>query len=1454
MLFHHLSSERPGVDLEQIVCRLEECVDAEALLAAWKRVVGRHDALRTSFRWADLDEPVQVVHPSVEVSFDVFGEPASDEAARRARLDRYLEEDRRRGFDFSRPPLLRLALFPARDGGADLVWTFPHILLDGRSFPIVLGEAFDAYDAALDGRDVALPDPVPYREHVAWIQAQDWSAAEAFWRARLGGFSAATPLPAAGPGRPEPQGRGERETRLSRETSDALRALAERRQVTLNTVLQGAWALLLSRHANERHVVFGATRACRSTGIARAREAVGLFINTLPVRVDVDPEARLGAWLTDLRLREREVRDHEHTPLLDLQTWSAVPPGRPLFESILVYDGWLLGPHMQARGGAYARRSFVLHEQASYPLVLYGYGEPEVLLKLAYDRPLYDDETASRLLDRLATLLRAMAEDPERRIGSLPVLAPEERRRTLEEWNATGAPVPEATVPERIVAQASRTPDATAVVFEDERVTYRELDVRSNRLARRLRALGVGPDVLVGLCVERSVEMMVALLAIHKAGGAYLPLAPEYPADRIAYMLRDAAAPLVLTEDALVGRLGHHGAQVLRLDAEAAAIAREPEAPVPAVARPENLAYVIYTSGSTGRPKGVMVEHRQVASFFAAMDAAIPGAEPGRAWLAVTSLSFDISVLELLWPLTRGLTVVVHADQARVAHRLQAETARAPSPVSFSLMYFASGEGAGADTYRLLLEGARFADEHGFEAVWTPERHFHAFGGLYPNPSVTAAALAGVTRRVALRAGSVVLPNHHPVRVAEEWSFVDNLSGGRVGISAASGWQPNDFVFCPQNYADAKEVMFRHLDVVRRLWRGEELRFPGPRGDVALRTLPRPIQKELPVWLTAAGNPETFRRAGEIGANVLTHMLGQTVGDLADRIRVYREAWRAAGHPGVGRVTLMLHTFVGDDVEDVRETVRRPMKDYLLSSVGLIRGFVGAWTAFKRRADGGGGAGDVDLSSLTPEEMEGLADFSFERYFETSALFGTPESCLPFVRRLVELGIDEIACLVDFGVETERALRHLVHLDRLRRLAATLAPATPASAPEGARADHGIAAQIASHRVTHLQCTPSMARMLLLDPETRRALGQLRTLLVGGEAFPGHLADELRGATSADLLNMYGPTETTIWSSTHRVEAGGEATVPIGRPIANTSLYVLGEGGEPVPPGVPGELHVGGQGVARGYLERPDLTAQRFVPDPFSRVPGARMYRTGDLARYREDGVVEFLGRTDHQVKVRGHRIELGEIESLLAEEGSLRAVVVVAREDVVGDQRLVAYGIPHAGRTLDATALQAHLRARLPEWMVPTHFVALSAFPETPNRKVDRKALPAPVEAPAARQGPYRAPESDVEGRVAAVWRDVLRLAQVGRDDNFFDLGGHSLLAVKAHRALVAEFGPGLRILDLFRYPTLRSLAAHLAGAPAAPAPDRGEERASVRRDAMSRRRAARAGARGEATEGEPR
>ena len=1042
-------------------------------------------------------------------------------------------------------------------------------------------------------------------------------------------------------------------------------------------------------------------------------------------------------------------------------------------------------------------------------------------LRWSYDPARLDRAALEDLRYGFRALLVADDVAPDTPIARHSLLSDEERRMVLEEWNAATTSVPQtAGIHQLFTEQVKRTPNRIAATARGVSISYADLAARANRLARYLSQIGVGPDTLVGLHVERSLDMLVAMLAIHQAGGAYVPLDPSYPPARLAHMIADSGLEVIVTDHVLAATLPQGAARIVRLNDDRAAIDALSSEPFEGEARPENLAYVIYTSGSTGQPKGVMVEHRNLLNFFAGMDQKL---EPDGTWLAVTSPSFDISVLELYWPLTRGYHVVI-ATEREV--RGDVPPPAAAGTLDFSLFYFACADSASnADQYRLLLEGAKFADENDFEAVWTPERHFHAFGGLYPNPSVISAAIAVSTSRVKIRAGSCVAPLHHPARIAEEWSLVDNLSNGRTGIAFASGWQPNDFLLRPENFEDRNGALLRSIEDVRALWRGEKRSFPGPLGTpVEVGIFPRPVQPELPFWITSAGNPETFAAAGRAGAFVLTHLLGQSVEEVGAKLAVYRQAWREAGHSGEGRVTMMLHSFVGADVEAVKSIARAPLIEYLRTSTSLLKQYAWSFPAFKRPV-GSDARDQPDLAGLSAEETEALLEHAFDRYFETSGLFGTPEDCVDLCRQLQAVGVNEIGCLIDFGIPTTTVLDHLPFLNRLRQLAS----------PSDADREQSLAELITRHGVTHLQCTPSLLQMLAADEAARDRLASLRRLMVGGEAFPPRLALDMTALVSGSVMNMYGPTETTIWSALH--ELGDEqGPPPLGRPLANQQTYIVDRRLEPVRPGTPGELIIGGDGVVRGYLDRPELTAERFIADPFA--PEKRAYRTGDTARQRDDGIIDFLGRIDNQIKIRGYRIELGEIEAALLRRPDVLEAVVVPRESD-GVACLVAYYVGTSGVDLEIDELRQQLREVLPDFMVPANFVRLDALPRTPNGKIDRLSLPDP-KPPALLDldDIVTGADNPLQQQILAIWRDVLKVSRVGLRDNFFDIGGHSLLAVQAHRKLSAVVDRPLSLTDIFRFPTVEALSGHL-GREGSPAKPDGEssDRARNRRLALQRR-----------------
>ncbi|HET9359968.1 MAG TPA: amino acid adenylation domain-containing protein [Vicinamibacterales bacterium] len=1032
LLFHTLLDSASGVYVEQFCCTVHGKLDLSRFQSAWQHVLERQPVLRTSFRHEGLRQPLQIVHRRVPIEWvqQDWRELSTEE--HRTELDAFLQEDRQRGFDLSNPPLMRLAVLQIAADSYQIVWTYHHLLLDGWSVPIVLNEVLAAYGSFGGGGRVQPVVSRPYRDLIAWHRRQDLEAASQFWRRTLKGFEAPTPLTVDSPhaqqaGEVSPH--AEQGVELSKASTDALRSFGRQQQLTLNTLVQAAWGVLLSRYSGRDDVLFGATVSGRPASLPGVESMVGLFINTVPVRVRVRRSEPLVKWLQTVQSEQLEARDYEYCPLSRVQGWSELPAGTPLFESLLVFENFPVDETLLKRQQELTIDGSRTIERTNYPLTLVAAPGQRFSLRINYDASRFDQVTVARMLGHLEALLEGMISDADRRIDDIPMLTGAERQDLLVAWNATEATYEgPRTVHEMFEAQVGKVPDAVALVYKDQAVTYAGLDRWTNQLAQRLVALGVKPNALVGLFMERGPEMVAGILGVLKAGGAYVPLPRDYPRQRLQFMLEDSAAALILTQEHLRDELAGGSAAVECVDRhwrdEAAPAVRRCRTDVTA----DDLAYVMYTSGSTGRPKGTLIEHRSVANYLT--------------WCTRT------------YPLAEGCG----------------------APVQSSI---------------------------GFDATIT---------------SLIAPLLTG--RRV------VLLPESQEVEA--------------LGAALASD-----------------------------------------------------------------------------------------------------------------------------------------------SDFGLVK--------------------------LTPAHLK------------------------------------------------------------------MLGPMVP--------------------------------------PD--RAPGGTRAFVIGGEALTANdVAFWRTHAPRTKLVNEYGPTETVVGCCVYEVSAATPTSgaVPIGRPIANTQLYVLDRGMAPMPMSVPGEIYIGGAGLGRGYLNRPELTAEKFVPNPFSDEPGTRLYRTGDLGRHRLDGELEYHGRTDDQVKLRGFRIELGEIEAVLSQHPQVREAVVLAREDGSRGKRLVAYVTSAEPSGVSVLELRSHLQGALPSHMVPAAFVMLDALPLTANGKVDRRALPAPDQTRQELQVPFVAAATDAEQKIAAIWKETIGIDTIGVDDNFFEAGGDSLIMIEVQWKLKDVFGRNVPMAQMFQHPTVRSLAAALS------------------------------------------
>ncbi|MDY7076204.1 MAG: amino acid adenylation domain-containing protein, partial [Chloroflexota bacterium] len=748
MLFHSLYAPESGVYFEQLSCTLRGNLDVPAFERAWQRVVERHPVLRTSFVWKRLDKTLQVVHRRVRLPLEQQDWRGMSLAEQEARLEAFLQAERSRGFNLAQPPLVRLALMRTEENGHSFVMNHHHLLLDGWSLPLLMKEVMTFYEAFSKDQELDLEPGRPYRDYIAWLQKQDATEAQVFWRQTLEGFAAPTPLivdrdPTNVPD--QEQDYAMQEIRLPADTTAALQSLARQHQLTLNTLVQGAWALLLSRYSGEEDVVFGATVSGRPAEMAEAETMMGLFINTLPVRVQVRPEASAVSWLKELLALQVEMRQYEYSSLTQIQGWSDVPQGVPLFESILVFENYPVDASLQGQKGSLEIENVRSIERTNYPLTVVSGPGHEMALNVAYDCRRFDAGAVKRMLGHLQTLLEGIASDPEQRLSALPLLTEAERQQLLVAWNATEIPYPaDRCVHELFEARVAQQPEAIAVTFpstgsgqgEDKALTYEKLNRRANQLAHYLQKLGVGPETLVGICVERSLEMIIGVLGVLKAGGAYLPLDPAYPPERLTFMVEDAQVPVLLTQ-AHLRNTQYAIRDTICLDAGWQDIAQESDENPVSGATPESLAYVIYTSGSTGKPKGTMLQHRGLCSF-ANAQILVLGTGIGSRVLQFASFGFDASVGEIFLALLSGATLCLARretllsvpDLARLLREEAITTATLP-PVVLRMLF---AEDLPA-LQKVMSVGEACSPD--IVARWTPGRQF--YNGYGPTETTIGA-------------------------------------------------------------------------------------------------------------------------------------------------------------------------------------------------------------------------------------------------------------------------------------------------------------------------------------------------------------------------------------------------------------------------------------------------------------------------------------------------------------------------------------------------------------------------------------------------------------------------------------------------------------------------------------------------------------------------------------------
>ncbi|MEA5617542.1 amino acid adenylation domain-containing protein [Cronbergia sp. UHCC 0137] len=1046
MLFHTLLTPQAGVYVPQICLYLEGKLDINTLQTAWVQVVKNHAALRTAFYWEQRDKPFQVVFRQVEIPWKLLDWQTISDAKQKVELEKFLESDRIFIFDLKQPPLMRFSLIQLSKIKYILVWTQHHLILDGWSAALVIREVFQNYYNS----PFYYPNSRPYGDYIAWLQQQDKIAAKTFWQQQLQGFITPTLIDQFSRKENKKFTPQEQTRNLTPSQTTFLQQWAKQQQLTLNTVLQGAFALLLSRYCNTTDVVFGATSSGRPANLAGVESMVGLFINTLPVRVQVSPTDNLVEWLQKLQAQQAEALDYEYTSLLEIQEWSELAPGTSLFDSILVFENYPIDTSVISENQDLHITDIQSLEWTSFPLTMLVSIANQLSLKVKYDSNRFTDYAITQLLEHFCNLLLGISQ-PEQTLESIPFLTQQEYE-TIHKWNQTEAYYPIECIHQQFETQVERTPDNIAVVFGEKQLTYQELNQRANQLAHYLQTWGVQPETPVGIYIERSLEMVIGILGILKAGGIYVPLDPAYPASRLTYIIDETQVPVVLTQEKLLAKLlgftspqasnskGLSKTLCLCLDTDWHEIIEQDQDNPTTSVNVDNAIYIIYTSGSTGTPKGVINTHRGISNRLYWMQQEYD-LKIGETVLQKTPFSFDVSVWEFFWTLLNGGCLVM------------------------------------------------------------------AKPGRHQDPS------------------------------------------------------------------------------------------------------------------------------------------------------------------------------------------------YLLEV-------------------------------------------------------------------------------------------------------------------------------IEQQQITTLHFVPAMLGVFLEEPNLSERCRSVKRVICSGEALSIEIQNRFfQHLKYAELHNLYGPTEAAIDVTYWQCQPNNDLhTVPIGRPIANTQIYLLNDYLQPVPLGVPGEIYIGGVGVARGYWKRPDLTAEKFIQKAEGRrqeAEGQRgntnstpkfqlstLYKTGDLARYLPDGSLEYLGRLDNQVKIRGLRIELGEIEAVLNQHSDVQQAVVILDSKHPENKRLVGY-VVRKNKSEESenftNELQKFLISQLPDYMLPSVFVVLSELPLLPNGKINRQALPETIRD--ANQL-YLAPRNSTETIVANILTDVLRLERMGVDENFFELGGNSLSAIRVTSRIREAFQLDLPLHSVFEKPTIAGLA----------------------------------------------
>lgn len=1382
--------------------RLIGGVDEKLLEAALKDSVRLHDSLRTRFPQRPSG-PVAVVEDTASVALGRHDLSSLGASSQHHALTRLARGSARRPFDLERGPLLRADLLILSARESVLMLCLHHMVMDGWSLGILLEDIASHYreHSGAAGPTHARASMQPacsfhsyVRESLLATQSATYQSSMLYWKQQLAELCwTRLPPDRAKPNNAKPRGRTVK--RRFEGTHIGLDSRARSLCVTRYQLLLSAFTLWLGHNAGTRDVAFVTLLANRTK--REHERMVGYLANTVVVRQTVDPVASLEQFILAVADSARNMLRHSAVSLLSLAEQGL----EALRSAPSVAFALQNNPLPALQLGDIALETLDIDTGiAKFDLSVYLHEREGGLdAWVEYDTGLYESARIEAFVSGFGKVIDAFcASDP-----AAPARRCVQRFSTPSLLRGQG-PVRDGAPPtllaHAMALRAAETPHGVALEADGDEITFAALWADVLRARSALRRLGVRPGDVVAILGDRSRATLCAIWACLAEGLTYLPLSRELPSAKLRLMLDDArpgwrVCGAKFQPEAAAGGGTWQLAEVLIAGrgAEQAACGGLGADTLQALP-----AYLIYTSGSTGRPKGVLVSQRSVAAFSDAMDRVIQPPLPGQAWLAVSSLSFDIALLELLWAMSRGFRVIVRTlaelfatSAAELAERTAPTQTHGPSP-SLGIAYFGSTEQYTPEAHLdLLRRTAQWADRQGFASLWAPERHFSAFGGFFSNPNLTSAYLAALTRRIALRAGSVIGPLHHTARLAEDWAMLDRLSDGRAGLSLAAGWNPADFVLSAWPIAERRDVVEQQVEDLSALWSGQAVAFPDAQGRYFDLQVPFPSERRIPLTMTVSNRVDQFVWAAKNRMGVLTHLLEQDIDQLARNIEAYRNEWqlRHGGSDQAPHVVLMVHTFISSTDEEARAAVHGHLQRYLETAVAALQSLLG----------------------LAGQGMQGavpsmLLEMAADKLIRNRSLICSGPTAADRLQRLYRIGVDEVACLIDFGPDTETVMASLERLSAVRGHAQLPdEPETHAAGP--------------AHAVTHFQCTPSAARLLLQQEELPPLLKHLRCWALGGEALDSGLMLKLRALSSADFLNLYGPTEATIWCSQQSIRARRSGPISIGQPFYGVSIYLLDDMLEPVPHGVDGQIFIAGEGIATGYWRASAATSSAFLPDPFGE-PGSRMYATGDWARVSFSGTIEFVGRNDGQVKLNGHRVELDGFRHVIAShEGVAEAAVMALPPEIV------AFVVAKPGR---ADGLKAELRAHLADhWEVgslPSDILLVPELPLTPNQKTDVRQLESFYLAHRARlsESAEAPPKLDDELTVLhGMWASFLPRTEGSRSD-FHQLGGNSLMATQLIARANQHFGVQVSLLDFYRDPTLhghmRAIAAASENGPACP------------------------------------